>query len=199
MRCCAILILLGFLLMTGNAFTQTRRFELFAGYSPLRNFSDGALVKRKTLHGWNASLTTDIKPWLGISADFSGHYDGRTAFVNRFLVDENGRTLVGFVQNEFMSHWGIVGPQVKLRHGRFEPFSRLLFGVSRVSVEGSKTPPDVGFGFNKTGFALALGGGLDFRISERVKIRLIQADYMRSDTRIGRENLRTSFGLVIPF
>jgi opacity protein-like surface antigen len=188
-----LLILIAIVSMTGNVFAQEKRFELFAGYSPLRNFSgaDGGVEHPDTLRGWNASLTTYIKPWIGITADFSGHYDGRyfrIGFLNDSIVIRG---------NEFMSHRGMVGPQVKLRHGRWEPFSHAMFGVGRISTEA--LPPSTGGG-HSTHFAYALGGGLDLSVSERVKIRLIQADYMRLKTDgVAREGLRTSFGLVFSF
>jgi hypothetical protein len=149
----------------------------------LRNFSRlGLLEHNNTLHGWNASLTTYIKPWIGITADFSGHYGGK------FLV------LYG--TNTFMSHRAMVGPRVKLRHGRWEPFSHALFGIGPVSTE--ERPFFIGG--HDTHFAWAFGGGLDLSVSERVKIRLIQGDYTQLKTSgVGRESLRTSFGLVFTF
>jgi opacity protein-like surface antigen len=179
------MILLAVLSTTGNAFAQTERFELFVGYSPLRNFSGlGLLEHNDTLHGWNASLTTYIKPWIGITADFSGHYGGTFSVL--------------YSDNSFMSHRAMVGPQVKLRHGRWEPFSHALFGVGPVSTE--ERPFSSFAGGHDTHFAWAFGGGLDLGVSERVRIRLIQGDYTRLKTPgVGREGLRTSFGLVFTF
>jgi hypothetical protein len=187
-------ILLAVLSTTGNASAQTERFELFAGYSALRNFSSGAVQHFDTMHGWNTSLTINIKPWIGITADFGGNYNGRRLYLDMFVI--NDQPVVGYREYKFMTHRAMVGPQVKLRSGCWEPFSHALFGVNRVSNEAM--PPFTGAGHD-TGFAWVLGGGLDIRLSERVRMRLIQADYMRSRTSLGDEGLRTSFGLVFPF
>lgn len=213
-RFCTLLMLLSLSIVTGNAFGQTERFELFSGYSPLRNFAGeaGSTEHFDTMHGWNASLTTNIKPWIGITADFSGHYDGQ--FVRLDIATPNGQLQAFLRSHKFMSHRGMVGPQVKLRNGRWEPFGYALFGVNRVSVgEGQLTalgpfPIDQSLAsylatylaaYHDSGFAWAVGGGLDLKLSDKVKIRLIQADYTRSRTSVGREGLRTSFGLVFPF
>jgi opacity protein-like surface antigen len=188
-----LMILLAVLSMNGNALAQTERFEFFTGYSALRNFSSGAVQHFDTMHGWNISLTMNIKPWIGITADFGGNYNGRRLYLDIFFV--NDEPVVGYREYKFMIHRGMVGPKVKLRNGRWEPFSHALFGVSRVSNEAM--PPSTEAG-HETGFAWALGGGLDLNLSERVKMRLIQADYMRSRTSLGGEGLRASFGLVFP-
>ena len=190
---CKLFILLAVLSVTGNALAQTERFEFFAGYSALRNFSSGAVQHFDTMHGWSTSFTMNIKQWIGITADFGGNYNGRRLYLDVFFV--NDQPVVGYQEYKFMIHRGMVGPQVKLLNGRLEPFGHALFGVSRVSNEAM--PPSTEAG-HQTVFAWALGGGLDLNLSERVRMRLIQADYMRSRTSLGSEGLRTSFGLVFP-
>jgi len=148
-----------------------------------------------------------IKPWIGITADFSGHYDGQ--FFRLDIFTPNGQLQAFLRSQKFMSHRGMVGPQVKLRNGRWEPFGYALFGVNRVSVGEEQLNlgpfpidqwlPFYPSAYHDTGFAWAVGGGLDLKLSDKAKIRLIQADYTRSRTSVGGEGLRTSFGLVFPF
>ena len=103
------------------------------------------------------------------------------------------------------------GPQVKARLGRTSPFAHALFGVSRgkgsvltQSVVGSfdivsGTPSE-----GQTKFAFAIGGGLDVNVSERIAIRAVQVDYLRTsftndlNTRFRghQNNLRLSVGVV---
>jgi hypothetical protein len=182
-----------FFLMNSNGIAQSKRFELFGGYSLQRAFSlsRGA----QSLHGWNASLSTKLNPRLAIVTDFSGHYDGT------FFVITGPGQLVGFGQRpgeierrSFMFHSGFAGPQVSLRHRSFTPFARALFGAAR---EGGDPGRVAGKG---AGFAWGAGGGLDWQPFDTTRIRLIQADYIKSeDTHLTHESLRLSFGLVFRF
>jgi opacity protein-like surface antigen len=66
----------------------------------------------------------------------------------------------------------MVGPEMKARnHTRLTPFARGLFGVARSRSEFKV--PGIGFSDSdtRTGFATALGGGLDGRVSGRLSIR----------------------------
>ena len=49
-----------------------------------------------------------------------------------------------------------------------------------------------------TSFAMALGGGLDVRVSKRIDLRIIQADYAPTFFGSGRQNnIRLSVGIVL--
>ncbi len=81
--------LVALLLGTPCAVGQIKRFELFVGYSPLRNFEGATgLEQGNTMHGWDASLLGNVNSWLGITADFTGHYNGRAAYVG--IIPDNG-------------------------------------------------------------------------------------------------------------
>jgi hypothetical protein len=178
------------------------------GYSPLRNFvGTGFFERSDTLHGWNASLLTKVNPWLGVAVDFGGHYNGRTSGI----VFPAGSPVPS--RSDFKYHSGLAGPQVTLQHGRFKPFARALFGASRlsyVSFEPADSPrsaarPTVDSTGHLGRFTWGAGAGLDWQAFESVKIRLIQADYLKSGSgvwglrAVASESLRTSFGVVIPF
>jgi hypothetical protein len=49
------------------AMAQGSKAEFFAGGSFLR--------RTNTFNGWNASITGNALSWLGVTADFAGHYD----------------------------------------------------------------------------------------------------------------------------
>lgn len=47
-------------------------------------------------------------------------------------------------------------------------------------------------------FAFALGGGLDVNVSDRIAVRVVHADYLRTRFLDERQNiLRLSFGVVL--
>ena len=67
------LVLIGLLSILGTlpAMSQdTPRVEVFGGYSLLH---DGN-ASPKNFQGWDASSTTYLNHWFGLTADFSGHY-----------------------------------------------------------------------------------------------------------------------------
>ena len=168
------------------AMGQSKTFELFGGYSLQRNFDTGVFCC-PNLNGWNASLDAKLNPWLAVVTDFSGHYGGRYTYLS-FAFPPGGGLSPVFLWRSFNVHSGLAGPEVSLRHGRFKPFARALFGAARVSDS-----------VHATGFAWGAGGGLDWKAFEKIRIRVVQADYMKSHAGLADERLRLSFGVVIPF
>jgi len=168
------LIAIAALLLAAPALAQESeaipKAEVFAGYSYLR--ADGT-----NLNGWNASVVANVNSWLGIAADFSGHYHRES-------------TPAGTVKENI--HSFTFGPHFALRKNpRFTPFAFTLIGVAHESVS---TP---GTRHSETGFDTDLGGGLDWHASERIAVRLIQAN--AAIARLGSEtktDLRLSFGVV---
>jgi len=164
-----------------------RRPEFFVGYSnlqaegvPERNtttgsFSDTLFGERSGLHGINVEATGYLTPRFGLTGDFS--YNTK----DRGFTPAGGGT--GDVDTRVFNILG--GPQVRFpNQTRTTPFLRALFGVAntRFSVSSS-TPGTTGgtvtssFTANATDFAMALGGGLDVRLNDRVGLRVFQVDY----------------------
>ena len=161
-----------------SALAQDRpKAELFGGYSFL-NTND---LVELNLNGWNASMAANVNDWLGIAADFSGHY-GKPSFF-------------GFVPTSGLStnvHSFLFGPRVTYRgHSNVIPFGHALFGVSRGYAN------IFGVNYSDSSFAMAFGGGVDFKLSDRVAIRMIQADYVQTRLASDRQNnARLSAGIV---
>jgi len=86
-----------------------------------------------------------------------------------------------------------------LKRTRYQPFGQLLIGYSHLS--GPFTQSQVATSSN--GFAAHLGGGLDARVSRRLALRLIEADYLVTTFDNGVNNhqnlLRLSAGIVLRF
>jgi opacity protein-like surface antigen len=90
------------------------------------------------------------------------------------------------------------GPRISISVGRWKPFGQALFGVAHISSNG--------FGSDNS-FAMALGGGLDYRIVKPVAWRF-QLDYMRTQLTLpgfgfapgsAQNNSRFSTGIVLRF
>lgn len=166
--------------------------EFFGGYSYLR--TTGTNYEHAGINGWNAALSANIKSW-GVVADFSNHYGAST---NSFTPVGNGGYGTMF----------LFGPQYSFRDvPRVTPFVHVLFGG--VQGERSIVAPGVACPSSgcsgssiipETAFAMALGGGLDFKVRNHVWIRLIQADYIRQDfTEGAMSSPRISAGIVFRF
>ncbi len=88
-------------------------------------------------------------------------------------------------------HNFLFGPQFNLGHGKLKPWVHGLVGASHGTSPG---------GFSDTVLGFAAGGGIDVKWTERISVRLIQADYL--GTRYAdftQNNFRFSAGLVFHF
>jgi hypothetical protein len=155
---------------------DTPRVELFGGYSYFRLNPADNLIDGFNLNGWNASVAGNMNSWFGVVADFSGHY----GTPQRFGVDL-----------KINSHSFLFGPRFSYRkNDRFTPFAHVLLGANRISGRV------LGVSDQQTGFAAAFGGGVDVRATERVAIRLFQADYVL--TRLNGEELACFANPLLP-
>jgi hypothetical protein len=179
------------------------RVQIFGGYSHLympQEFSlntsqphagsvSGTANAGSSQNGWNASLAYNLTGNLALVADASGHYQSN---------DRNIQFSGGFPDNmhelsigaKSTTHSFLFGPRVRiLEDKKLSPFVHVLVGVSRMDRKLSGVDAFSGIGgvtitpvkktLTDTGFALAMGGGLDLRCSERFSVRLIQVDYVR--------------------
>ncbi len=174
------------LLCASTALGQTsdyRRFEFFVGYShnrvdvgPVEDLDPGDDIEfddifdeREGFNGVNASVVGNFSRYLGAKFDYSYHQksfdfgpDNTTIRIQNFL---------GGIQIKDNS-----------AEGTLKPFGHALVGVARTSADLSEFDNSLE-DFNDAGFAAAIGGGLDVRLSDRVDVRVIQVDYnpMRFD------------------
>lgn len=154
--------------------------EIFGGYSYLRGDDDNGGID---LHGWNVSFNQNVVKWFGIKGDFSGHY--------------GDFDIVPGLGSDFSAHLFLVGPQFTVRKSdRVQPFVHALFGVARTDV--TFFDPTSRIVQRDSAFAMALGGGLDVRLIDRLAVRLFQTDYVltRFDDD-NQHNFRVSTGLVL--
>ncbi len=157
--------------------------ELFGGFSYMREDSE---PQGFNLNGWNASVAYNINRHVAVRADFSGYYKSEK--------DQ-------FFSNSLRKHQLLFGPQFSVRpNERVRVFLRPLFGLAHVHTEidspGLTSPAT----FSDTAFAMALGGGLDVRVNNRLMVRLGQVDYLPTffgNTR--QDNFRFSTGVVFTF
>lgn len=98
------------------------------------------------------------------------------------------------------------GPQYKFRNNsRVAPFVRVLAGVAQTHARLTVPSLNTGDTASSTDFALAIGGGVDVRVNDRIALRVFQADYnpifLSDGNELGfgntrADNVRFSFGVV---
>lgn len=119
------------------------------------------------------------------SANASGWEGSLTYNWNRWLgltADIDGHYCCDASLHNFL-----FGPQINFGHEKLSPYVHGLFGVSHGSASG----------VTDNAFAFALGGGLDYKVTDRIGVRIAQVDYL--GTRFAgytQNNVRVSTGLV---
>ena len=175
-------------ILAGLASAQAPSGNVFFGYS-FENTSSSALglnLSRPNLQGWEGSLEGKWLPWVGIVADFSGHY-GSESFT---AATPNGLESVNVTGHELEV---MFGPRVSIPVGKFTPFGEILVGVAHINT-GGDLPNS-----SNTSFATAVGGGFDYRLVRLIAWR-VEGDYITtrffSST---QNNVRLSTGIVFRF
>jgi opacity protein-like surface antigen len=136
-------------------------------------FGSDFFNNRTTLHGFNTEATKFLAGTFGLTGDFSLNTNKRSNMVI------NGSDSV---ETDILYFMG--GPTLTLGSGRFEPFTHFLAGGARTRFNAtSKRSFPSGdltstFKTGATDFALGMGGGLDLRMGDAFKVRLIQIDYV---------------------
>lgn len=175
-------------LFAGLASAQVPSGNIFLGYS-FENASSSVLglsSSRPNLQGWEGSLEGKWLPWVGIVADFGGHYGSQTSDV----PTPGGIETVKVTGHELEV---MFGPRVSIPVGKFTPFAEITGGIGHINTGG--TLPTA----SNTSFATAIGGGLDYRLVRMVAWRF-EGDYVT--TRFfhsTQNNLRLSTGIVFRF
>lgn len=150
--------------------------EFFAGYS-FESVDTGvnstdvgtttSLDNHFKANGFQLSATSYFTKRFGLTADFSGHFNSRTDFFG---------TTTG--QSKFSLYNITGGPQIRFASAsRFTPFAQVLAGIARRNFSETIPSTSTSFTDNKTSFALNLGGGMDYKFSNRFAWRIVQFDY----------------------
>lgn len=162
-----------FLLIIASAALPTAaqdipRIQVFGGYSYTRFDSRSFGFANNTgMNGYNFSPAYNFFRGLGLAAEVSGQYGS-----NINLTDV------------------AIGPQFLFPKGKLLFFGHALFGEARSKVQVGKEEED-------TELAVAVGGGMDWNISQRFAVRVFQVDYLHTSLfQASQNNLRFSTGLV---
>jgi len=155
---------------------EINKGEFFGGFMHKRTEGIG-------LNGINVAGTYNFHKYLGIKGDFSWG-TGSPADVPS-VESYSLTTYMGGIQIKDNSKDGSM----------VKPFAHVLLGIQREKISYNLT--EVVYA-SSSGFSMAIGGGIDIKVSDRVSIRAIQYDYnpVWRDGNRGDTN-RFSFGVVI--
>ena len=168
---------------------QFPRYEVFGGYVAAGQAGDytnlnflgaspGIPSTFSSTHGAEASLLYNFNRVLGLKGDFSvqPHSEGFQVGVCTSLPCSPVRLNVAINPKLFNF---LAGPEFKLRnHSRFTPYVHGLVGLAHgnasFTVSGAVVSGSVvsfSLKTSETGFAAAMGGGADIRLSHRFSVR----------------------------
>lgn len=146
--------------------------ELFGGFNVTHLDTEGiqgklglpSTVSIKTWYpGWEIAGQYNLTKMFGIEGDFSGNY-GKPVSVTGVTGLPSAR-----------AYTFLFGPVVSLRGEHMTPFVHALFGGNHASVDASAVSGPAG---SETAFALAIGGGLDWKLTHHFAVRVGQFDYL---------------------
>lgn len=190
---CGLVVFFG-LALAHPAFAQDDfpRFEVGAGYSYVRANVNTTVAPTGdpsfglNFNGGSGEAAFNINHWLGVVGDIGGYTTNSTPTINGVPFNVNTNVI------SYM-----FGPRVSFRQfGRITPFVDALFGGARLADSFVTTGSD-------NEFAMAAGGGLDFKMTPHIYIRPVQAEYFMTtfkDFNNNRQNnFRYSAGIVVKF
>ena len=179
------LVGLAFLFDAAAQAQERQVIDVGVTYSYVRYNPATSGIKSFSMNGGSGSVAVNFKSWLSGVADIGGY--------SKHDILGNG------VSGSLSTY--LFGPRVSLnRYGRFTPFGQVLVGIAHtggryLTTGGSQTP-----------FATAIGGGLDWRLTDHIRVRSGEVDYLLThfaevnnrNTRV-QNNLRVSSGLIFRF
>ena len=191
--------LLGFVLLFGSAaFAQSdTKMEVSVNYSYMRfNPQNSNIISSFSLNGGGGAFSYFFTDVIGIKAEFEGY--GSTT-----------RTLVATGTNVQANLFTYnVGPVIKYRQGKFQPFGEVLFGGAHSNAYVNLCNASgvcIGSPSNNA-FDFIIGGGLDIPVTKSISIRPAEVDFVL--TRFGnnftggnnnQSNFRYQAGVVFSF
>jgi opacity protein-like surface antigen len=175
----------------GNVTSITPALAARAAAAPAS--TDPALTAN--LQGGSGSIALNANRWFGVVGDFGG---------SKFSKIDAGSLGSANISASLFTY--LFGPRLSYRkHETVTPFAHALFGGAHVS---DVTTQGVILSKGESAFAMALGGGVDFKVHKNIAIRAIQAEYLMtrftdiasSTGAKGTQNhVRISTGIVFRF
>jgi opacity protein-like surface antigen len=138
-------------------------------------------------NGGSGFVEYNLNHVVGLVADLGANYIGN---VNGFAVDNTAFTY-------------LFGPRFNWRRSRLTFYMQTLVGGERFSNAYDPGSPSPVLGTSENTFAAAIGGGVDYRLTDHLAIKPIQVEYFMTQLPSSfanvnevQNNLRYSAGIV---
>lgn len=153
-----VLLLSGILSWSQNAPSHV---QVFGGYSYVpTNFAWLGGGE----NGWNAAVDVNSRRWYGFTADFAQYY----ATYSFCCPGDHSNTSTFLFGPRVSAPWS--------KASRITPFGHFLLGGAHISYTAANSN---NFFSTNTSFAWSFGGGLDYRLTNRLSLRG-EGDYLHS-------------------
>ena len=175
-----------------QAQNESPKADLFLGYSFLR-YNSAQTIPAFTANGGISTFAWNFNRHIGMEAELGGYHNGN---INGYHFDSTSFTY-------------LFGPRLSLgRERRIDPYLHILFGgqnfgtsidqssVLVVNPLGTTTLSNGRYHTSQNSFAMAVGGGLDVRVSKTFTLRPIQVDYYM--TNFSAPDVTEPLGVTIP-
>jgi opacity protein-like surface antigen len=209
--CVALLMMFTSLALAQNTGkNEYPKVEIFAGLSGLgesdkRNIRFGTIgigAGYASPNGLETSVVRNFTRHIGLKGDFSAHFKNDTSRGLLTGCTPACSSVTQDVEIKTRVYNFLAGPEFKARNStRLTPFAHVLAGVAHTSASFTTPGPTFNVFAKKSnnGFAMALGGGLDIRATNRVSFRG-QMDYnpvfIQDSGRGTRDFVRLSLGVL---
>jgi outer membrane immunogenic protein len=183
-------IILGAIVTSGiAAYAQevtTPQIETGLTYSFTR-VNPGGNLTSYTASGGSGFVEYNLNHVVGLVADLGANYVGN----------------VGGIPIDNTTFTYLFGPRFNWRRSRFTLYAQTLVGGARFSNAYDPASPAPVLGTSENTFAAAIGGGVDYRLTDRIAIKPIQLEYLMTqlpstfaNVNQVQNNLRYSAGIV---
>lgn len=161
------------------------RLNLAAGYNFVRANAPPNSCDCFNMTGGFVSGEFQLSPWFGAAGEFTGEHSSKISSLGQDL------TLTTFT----------AGPRISWTHVHFTPYGEFLLGGAHAG--NSYFPSGASGSSSASSFAYSAGGGVDFNLTPRMSLRVIDAKYLRTSFPNGTNNvqnhLKIGAGIVIRF
>ena len=149
---------------------------------PSQNF----IGDREGFNGVEGFVKGNISRYVGLKGSYS---------FNRKSFDISDGVTTVDVDADIHQFLGGVEFKDNAKETKVKPFAHVMAGAAHTRAEANSTL--VSFEESETGFAGVVGGGIDFKLSDRVDLRAIQFDYNpnRAEGQTSH-NFRIGIGLI---
>ena len=180
LTCTSVLpIFLAFGVAANAQEAYTPKYEIGLNYSWL-HVNSANYDRQRTGNGGSGYFEYNLNNTLGLVADIGGYANTRSGINDKLLTY-------------------MFGPRFNWRHTRLNPYAQFLFGGAYVWNNPA------GVSTTQNAFATAAGGGLDYRLTNRIAIKPIQVEYVMTQIDSARgfgshqNDVRYSAGVVLRF